>query len=90
MDVLSYNRWYDYSRARDMMFKGTDSKHAPWYVIRSNDKRRARLNCISHVLKAIPYKRLSPEKVILPKRSMKGHYNDAASLRRVRFAEERY
>ena len=58
MDVLSYNRWYDYSRARDMMFKATDSKHAPWYVIRSDDKRRARLNCISHVLKAIPYKRL--------------------------------
>ena len=90
MDVLSYNRWYDYSRARDMMFKATDSKHAPWYVIRSDDKRRARLNCISHVLKAIRYKRLSPEKVILPKRSMKGHYNDAASLRRVKFAEERY
>ena len=90
MDVQSYNRWYDYSRARDMMFKATDSKHAPWYVIRSDDKRRARLNCISHVLKAIPYKRLSPEKVILPKRSMKGHYNDAATLRRVKFAQERY
>jgi polyphosphate kinase 2 len=90
MDVQSYNRWYDYSRARDMMFKATDSKHAPWYVIRSDDKRRARLNCISHVLKAIPYKRLTPEPVKLPKRSMKGHYNDAASLRRVRFAQERY
>ena len=90
MDVQSYNRWYDYSRARDMMFKATDSKHAPWYVIRSDDKRRARLNCISHVLKAIPYKRLTPEPVKLPKRSMKGHYNDAASLRRVKFAQERY
>ena len=90
MDVQSYNRWYDYSRARDMMFKATDSKHAPWYVIRSDDKRRARLNCISHVLKAIPYKRQSPEAVKLPKRSMKGHYNDAATLRRVKFAQERY
>src|SRR6478752_7674267 len=90
MDVGSFNRWYDYSRARDMMFKATNSKHAPWHVIRSDDKRRARLNCISHVLKAIPYKRLSPEKVILPKRSMKGHYNDAAALRRVKFAKERY
>ena len=90
MDVQSYNRWYDYSRARDMMFKATDSKHAPWYVIRSDDKRRARLNCISHVLKAIRYKRLSPEAVKLPKRSMKGHYNDAATLRRVKFAQERY
>ena len=90
MDVLSYNRWYDYSRARDMMFKSTNSKHAPWCVIRSDDKRRARLNCISHVLKTIPYKRLSPEKVVLPKWSKKGQYNDAAALRRVTFAEERY
>jgi polyphosphate kinase 2 (PPK2 family) len=90
MDVQSYNRWYDYSRARDMMFKATNSKHAPWCVIRSDDKRRARLNCISLVLKAIPYKRLSPAAVKLPKRTMKGHYNDAATLRRVKFAQERY
>src|SRR3954447_25516962 len=76
MDVESFDRWYDYSRARDMMFKATDSKHAPWYVIRSDDKKRARLNCISHVLKSIPHKRLSREPVKLPKRSMKGHYND--------------
>src|SRR3954447_24277821 len=76
MDVKSFDRWYDYSRARDMMFKATDSKHAPWYVIRSDDKKRARLNCISHVLKSIPHKRLSREPVKLPKRSMKGHYND--------------
>ena len=55
MDLESYRRWYDYSRARDMMLKATDSKHAPWYVVRSEDKKRARLNCISHLLKTIPY-----------------------------------
>jgi len=90
MDVLSFDRWYDYSRARDIMFKATNSKHAPWYVVRSDDKKRARLNCIAHVLKAIPYKRLSPEKVKLPKRSHKGRYNDQASLRSMKFVAERY
>jgi polyphosphate kinase len=90
MDVQSFDRWYDYSRARDMMFKATSSKHAPWFVIRSDDKRSARLNCISHVLKSIRYKRISPERVKLPKRSMKGRYDDAAILRRMKFAEERY
>ncbi len=90
MDVKSFDRWYDYSRARDMMFKATNSKHAPWYIVRSDDKKRARLNCISHILKAIPYKRLSPDKVKLPKRSSKGRYNDQASLREMKFVEERY
>ena len=90
MDVESYRRWYDYSRARDLMFKATDSKHAPWYVVRSEDKKRARLNCISHLLKTIPYKRLSQEKVKLPKRSDKGRYNDQATLRRMNFVAERY
>ena len=77
-------------RARDLMLKATDSKHAPWYIVRSDDKKRARLNCISHVLKSIPYKRLSPERVKLPKRSDKGRYNDQAILRRVKFVAERY
>jgi polyphosphate kinase len=90
MDVESYRRWYDYSRARDLMFKATDSKHAPWYVVLSEDKKRARLNCISHLLKTIPYKRLSQEKVKLPKRSDKGRYNDQATLRRMKFVAERY
>src|SRR5690242_13330181 len=89
MDTASYSRWYDYSRARDMMFKATSSKHAPWNVIRSDDKRRARLNVIAHILKSIPYRKLSRDKVKLPKRSDKGHYNDAA-LRGVKFVEERY
>jgi polyphosphate kinase len=90
MDIESYRRWYDYSRARDLMFKATDSKHAPWYVVRSEDKKRARLNCISHLLKTIPYKRVSQEKVKLPKRSDKGRYNDQATLRRMKFVAERY
>ncbi len=89
MDTESYRLWYDYSRARDMMFKATSSKHAPWNVIRSDDKRRARLNCIAHILKSVPYKKLSRDKVKLPKRSDKGRYNDT-TLRGVKFVEERY
>jgi len=90
MDTASFQRWYDYSRARDMMFKATDTKHAPWHIIRSNDKRRALLNCISHILETIPYKRVSRDKVKLPKRSDKGRYNDQASLRGMKFVTERY
>jgi len=68
MDLKSYNRWYDYSRARDDMFKATDTPWAPWHVVRSDDKRRARLNVISHLLARIPYKELPREKPDLPKR----------------------
>ena len=68
MDVQSYNHWYDYSRARDEMFKATDTSWAPWYVVDSNDKKRARLNLISHLLTRIPYKKAPREKVELPKR----------------------
>src|SRR6202011_3931234 len=81
MDIESYRRWYDYSRARDLMLKATSTKHAPWYIIRSDDKRRARLNCIAHLLKAIPHKRIKKDKVKLPPRSDKGRYNDQAGLR---------
>ena len=90
MDVESYSRWYDYSRARDAMFNATDSKHAPWYIVRSDDKRRARLNCISHILGTIPYKPLRRPKVKLPGRSSKGAYNDQASLKGRRFVAEAY
>jgi polyphosphate kinase len=90
MDTESYRQWYDYSRARDLMFKATNSKHAPWYIIRSDDKRRARLNCISHLLKSIPYKRVHRDQVRLPKRSNKGRYNDQAGLRGMSFVPERY
>jgi polyphosphate kinase 2 len=90
MDTESYRRWYDYSRARDLMLKATDSKHAPWHIIRSDDKRRARLNCIAHLLKAIPFKKVSAGPVRLPKRSDKGRYNDKASLGGVDFVTEQY
>ena len=68
MDLKSYSRWYDYSRARDDMFKATDMPWAPWHVIRSDDKRRARLNAISHLLSQIPYEDLPGDKPVLPKR----------------------
>jgi polyphosphate kinase 2 len=68
MDLKSYSRWYDYSRARDDMFKATDTPWAPWHVVRSDDKRRARLNIISHLLKQIPYDKLPRDKPTLPKR----------------------
>jgi polyphosphate kinase 2 len=90
MDVESFRRWYDYSRARDQMFKATDSMHAPWHIVRSNDKRRARLNCISHILASIPYKKIRREKVKLPKRSNKRKYDDQASLEGRRFVAEVY
>lgn len=76
MDLLSYSRWYDYSRARDEMFKATDSSWAPWYAVRSDDKKRARLNIISHLLGQIPYKKAPREKVVLPKRQKPGKYKE--------------
>jgi polyphosphate kinase 2 len=90
MDLLSYSRWYDYSRARDLMMEKTDSKHAPWYVVRSDNKRQARLNCISHILSSIPYKRVPQQEITLPKRSSKGKYDDQASLKDRRFVAEEY
>src|SRR5499427_4853267 len=90
MDVESYRRWYDYSRARDTMLKATDSKHAPWYILRSDDKRRAGLNCISHILSMIPYKKVPHTKVKLPKRSPKGRYDDQSTLKGRNFVRETY
>jgi polyphosphate kinase len=90
MDIESYRRWYDYSKARDMMLEATDSKHAPWHIVRSDDKRRARLNCISHVLSSIPFKKVSNGKVKLPKRSDKGKYDDQATLQGKNFVVEKY
>lgn len=68
MDLQSRTRWVEYSMAKDEMFKYTDTKQAPWYVVNSDDKRRARLNCISHLLSMIPYADLTPEKIKLPPR----------------------
>jgi polyphosphate kinase len=90
MDLPSRSRWYDYSRARDLMLEATDTQHAPWYVLRSDDKRRARLNCIAHLLSLIPYKEVPRAKVKLPERSRKGSYDDQASLKRRKFVPEKY
>jgi len=77
MDLKSYSRWYDYSRARDEMFAATDTDFAPWHVARTDDKRRGRLNIISHLLASIPYKKAPREKVKLPQRGKRGGYQDA-------------
>jgi polyphosphate kinase len=90
MDVESYRLWYDYSKARDLMLQATDSQHAPWRLVRSDDKRRARLNAISHILGVIPYKKVSRPKVKLPKRSNKGSYDDQKQLAGRKFVAERF
>ena len=90
MDLPARTRWYDYSRARDAMFKATDTRIAPWHIVRSDDKRTARLNTIAHLLSVIRYKKLPENKVKLPKRSSKGAYDDAASIAGRRFVRERY
>ena len=76
MDLKSYSRWYDYSRARDEMFEATDTGFAPWFVARSDDKRRARLNIITHLLSRIPYKKAPREKVKLPERQKRRGYKE--------------
>ena len=90
MDLPSRSRWYDYSRARDMMFEATDTKDAPWHILRSDDKKRARLNCISHILSMIPYKKVPKEKIDMPKRSNKGAYDDQSVLQGRRFVADKY
>jgi polyphosphate kinase 2 len=90
MDLPSRKRWYEYSRARDLMLKSTDTRISPWYIVRSDDKRRARLNTIAHVLSLLPHKKLRSPKVKLPGRSSKGSYDDDASIARRRFVRERY
>ena len=90
MDLESFRRWYEYSRARDRMLEATDTKHAPWYIIRSDDKKRARLNCIRHLLSLIPYRKAPREKVKLPGRKNKGSYDDQASLKGRHFIPEKY
>jgi polyphosphate kinase 2 (PPK2 family) len=90
MDLPSRSRWYDYSHARDTMLKATDTKAAPWYILRSDDKRRARLNCISHLLSLIPYEEVKREKVILPERKVEGAYDDQATLTERNFVPEKY
>ena len=89
-DLCSRSRWFDYSRARDIMLEATDTEFAPWYIVPSDDKRRARLNCISHLLSLIPYKKVSRKKVKLPKRAKEGAYDDQATLKGRRFVPAKY
>ena len=88
MDLESYERWYEYSKARDQMLDATDSAHATWHIVRSDDKRRARLNCIAHLLHLIPYKEVTREPVTLPKRIKTNAYDD--TLRERHFVPEVY
>jgi hypothetical protein len=90
MDLPSRSKWFEYSRARDLMLDATDTEHAPWHILRSDDKKRARLNCLHHILGLIPYKKLKREKVKLPDRSMKHAYDDDDALKGRKFVVEKY
>jgi polyphosphate kinase len=90
MDLPSLKRWYLYSRARDQMLKRTDTRVAPWHIIPSDDKRRARLNAIAHILSVVPHKKLRQDPVRLPHRSTKGAYDDRASIARRKFVRQLY
>jgi len=90
MDLPSRAKWYAYSRARDAMLKATDTRIAPWYIVRSDDKRRARLNTIAHLMKLIPYHKIHQSSVKLPRRSKKHAYDDAATIAGRRFVPARY
>src|SRR5690348_888489 len=76
MDLESYRRWYDYSRARDALFATTDTPQSPWYVVRADDKKRSRLNCIAHILSVVPWKHIAQDKVMLPKRQNADGYKE--------------
>ena len=90
MDLPSRVKWYEYSRARDAMLEATDTAVAPWYIVRSDDKRRARLNTIAHLLTLIPHHRIKHPAIALPGRSRKHAYDDEAALTNRRFVPERY
>ena len=90
IDLPSRERWYDYSKARDMMLDATDTPWAHWYVIHSNDKKRARLNCLSHFLSLFPYESVPHDKVKLPERSLKHSYDDEASMINRHWIPEKY
>ncbi len=90
MDLPSRSKWFDYSHARDRMLDATDTKYAPWHIVVSDDKKRARLNCVHHLLKLIPYKKVPRPEVKLPKRSMKGAYDDWALMKNRKFIPQKY
>jgi polyphosphate kinase 2 len=80
IDLESYNRWYSYSRARDAMLAATDTDFAPWYIVPSDDKKRARLNCITHLLGLIPYRELRRDSIKLGKRVLRDAYDDQSAI----------
>jgi hypothetical protein len=90
LDLPSRQRWYDYSRARDVMLEATDTEFAPWHIVRSDDKKRARLNLISHFLGLVPYEAPPPKKIKLPDRDKKHAYEDEATMRDRRWIKERF
>lgn len=90
MDLESFHRWYEYSRARDLMLKATDTKLAPWFIVRSDDKKKARLNCIAHLLSMIPYSKIPGKKIELPERSAKGQYEDQIPSKGRHFVPESF
>jgi len=90
MDLPARERWYEYSRARDQMLEATDTDGSPWHIVRSDDKKRARLNCIADLLERIPYKKISRDKVKLPDRSNKHAYDDQATMKDRRWISEQY
>lgn len=90
MDLPSRERWYEYSRARDKMLDATDTELSPWHIVRSDNKRRARLNCITDFLSRVPYERVSRRKVKLPKRSEKHAYDDEVTMKNRRWIAEKY
>jgi len=90
MDLMSYSKWYAYSAARDAMLDATSTTFAPWYIVRSDDKKRARLNCIEHLLSRIPYEPTERKKVKLPKRSDHGRFDDQSTLAGRTFVPETY
>ncbi len=90
MDVESYRRWYDYSKARDDMFLAADNDRSPWYIVPADDKKRARLNCISHLLSLIPYEELPQPKVKLGDRNMENKYDDALSSKERRIIPQKW
>lgn len=89
-DLYSISRWYDYSIARDAMFIATDTDYAPWHIVRTDDKRRARLNCIRHLLSLVPYEDVPREEVQIPERETKRKYDDVESLSTRRFVPQYY
>ena len=90
IDIESYKRWYDYSRARDVMFVATDIENSPWYIVPADDKKRARLNCISHFLSLIPYEDLTPKKFELGDRNLDNQYDDTLSTEELHFIPQKY